>query len=71
MTRLRERLSDMETKNAADLDRCSALERENRALQEAGHKRDRTVREERRKAEDALGQVRPCCCCCVELGSVE
>ena len=57
VTRLRERLADQEAKNAADQDRCSGLERENRALQETGHKRDRTVREERRKAEDALGQV--------------
>ena len=57
VTRLRERLADQEAKNTADVDRCSGLERENRALLEAGHKRDRAVREERRNAEDALGQV--------------
>ena len=39
------------------MERCSGLERETRSLQELLHKRDRMVRDEKRKADDALAQV--------------
>ena len=56
-TRLRDRVTELESKSDLDAARISSLEKDVSAAQELVYKRERTVREERHRAEAAVGRV--------------
>jgi hypothetical protein len=56
-SRLRDRLTELEARSQAEIARAASLEKEAQAHQEALYKRDRTIREERQRAEDAVGRL--------------